>query len=1179
MAFSFPTSPTLNQTYTFGTKTWRFNGTGWVLVTGVDAAQSAWSTANLAYVNSNAATVLAQGAFDTANSKFDKAGGTITGNTFITKDLTVGGNLSVLGNTFSINAGSIQSNSTVLLLGIGNYATDALDIGFAGHYNAGVNAHTGLIRDSGTKEWYLFKGYQPEIVANNNIIISDPSFTVDTLHADLKGNTVLIKTIDILPYANSIYDKTNAAFNSANSGFLQANSAFIQTNAAFDLANAAYLSQNATGHYANSAFVHANAAYQSQNATGQYANSGFVHANASFNHANAAYAAANNVFPQIQPSYDTANAAFIKANSAFTYGNATANYTNSAFAVANSASTYANSAFAAANAAGSLPFVQFAANTANAAFIRANNSLDANNGGSVSGTILSTANVRADYVVANTGFASAAGASRLQLSDIGIVSLQVAGQEFKFGASGIEASTGIFGGSYGGNRLSLNNETNLRSDRYDVVKIQTGTDGTTPNEFIFSNNSLTVPGGITANGFTAGGINVVPKLVESYDQANSAFETANSASIYANGAFTATNVADGKAVASGNYANAAFIQANVGITHAQSAFIQANSAYESQNATGQYANSAFVQANAAFNHANASYAAANNVFPQIQPAYNTANAAFVRANNSLDANVGGSITGDVRITGNLIVTGNTVYANAQTVLIADNIITLNAAINQSAAPTMNAGIEVDRGNQPNVYVLWNETEQAWQFTNNGTTYENFGGGSAGVYANGAFIQANSASVYANGAFVSANLAWNHANAAFNKANTGGSGGANVELQILQTTADGTNSTYALGFTPSSANAIDVVSIGGIVQTQNLDYYITASNGSISFYEPPPVGEIIRVTGLQNIIPYYYDATNSAGAIVSSYNGVGDGTTNTFALGFQPASSISVFVTVGGIVQPESAYTTSNVSNTITFVDSPGLNENIRVVGFTKINPYYIQYVNSNVSVSVYETTANGNTTTFPLNFNPQAKEFLQVTIDGIVQPLSVYSVNTTANTITFDSAPSNNELVRVATFYTAVNTIAIQLAATNTTVSTFETTANGLVSTFALGFTPVSNQALVVAVDGVLQAPSTYSIDASANTITFDIAPVNNEYISVTTIGATNVYVVNDGSITYQKLGSSVTNILNYATDTANSALIYANAPFATANSAAIYANGAFVTANAAATTGKAIAMSIVFGG
>ena len=102
-----------------------------------------------------------------------------------------------------------------------------------------------------------------------------------------------------------------------------------------------------------------------------------------------------------------------------------------------------------------------------------------------------------------------------------------------------------------------------------------------------------------------------------------------------------------------------------------------------------------------------------------------------------------------------------------------------------------------------------------------------------------------------------------------------------------------------------------------------------------------------------------------------------------------------------------------------------------------------------------------------------------------------------------------------------------------------------------MGFMPVSNQALTVAIDGVLQAPSTYTINSQANTITFLTTPGNNEYISVVTIGATNVYVVNDGTITFNKLHPSTSAKINSAFDTANSA----------------------------ATTGKAIAMSIVFGG
>ena len=128
MAFSFPTSPTLNQTYTFGTKTWRFNGTGWVLVTGVDAAQSAWSTANLAYVNSNAATVLAQGAFDTANSKFDKVGGTTATAVAALGDSTTGGSQHAgwVKRTVGTGgrAGRIQYET---LVAIGSISSDASD--------------------------------------------------------------------------------------------------------------------------------------------------------------------------------------------------------------------------------------------------------------------------------------------------------------------------------------------------------------------------------------------------------------------------------------------------------------------------------------------------------------------------------------------------------------------------------------------------------------------------------------------------------------------------------------------------------------------------------------------------------------------------------------------------------------------------------------------------------------------------------------------------------------------------------------------------------------------------------------------------------------------------------------------------------------------------------------------
>lgn len=377
------------------------NGAIAVNLTQNNSITAAFAAANVADSKAVSAGSYANSAFAVANNEagvnatqntnisaaFNRANNALNANTggILTGDLSITGNLSVLGNTFTVSSTTIVANDTVIILGANNYTSDILDIGFAGHYNDGVNAHTGFIRDSGTKEWQLFEGYTQEIGANNNININDPSFKIATLNANVHATLIRIKGIDLLPYVNGAY---NAA--------------------------------------------------------------------------------------------------------------------NTADAKAVSAGSYANSAF-----------------------IRANNSLNANTGGSVSGTILSTANVRADYVVANTGFASAGGLSRLQLSDIGIVAVQVASQEFKFGASGIESSPGIFGGAFGGNKLSLNNETILVSDRFDLVKIQTGEDGTVKNEFSFANNVFIAPGEITSGSVVAGGINVVPTLIATHNTANAAFDKAN----------------------------------------------------------------------------------------------------------------------------------------------------------------------------------------------------------------------------------------------------------------------------------------------------------------------------------------------------------------------------------------------------------------------------------------------------------------------------------------------------------------------------------------------------------------------------------------------------------------------------------------------------------------------------
>ena len=85
---------------------------------------------------------------------------------------------------------------------------------------------------------------------------------------------------------------------------------------------------------------------------------------------------------------------------------------------------------------------------------------------------------------------------------------------------------------------------------------------------------------------------------------------------------------------------------------------------------------------------------------------------------------GGTVTVDdnLVVSGNLTVSGTTTTINTETLTVDDNIIVLNN--NATGAPTENAGIEVERGSSTNVALRWNETDDKWQITNDGSTYGN-----------------------------------------------------------------------------------------------------------------------------------------------------------------------------------------------------------------------------------------------------------------------------------------------------------------------------------------------------------------------------------------------------------------------------------------------------------------------
>jgi hypothetical protein len=118
---------------------------------------------------------------------------TAVGAQIIATDLQIAGNLIVSGTATYVNTSIVQTNDSLIQLASNNTVGDVIDIGFVGLYNNGANVMTGLIRDAGDKNYYLFKDVSASSLSANNI--SNNLFTVAntaTLYANLNANTATI---------------------------------------------------------------------------------------------------------------------------------------------------------------------------------------------------------------------------------------------------------------------------------------------------------------------------------------------------------------------------------------------------------------------------------------------------------------------------------------------------------------------------------------------------------------------------------------------------------------------------------------------------------------------------------------------------------------------------------------------------------------------------------------------------------------------------------------------------------------------------------------------------------------------------------------------------------------------------------------------------------------------------
>jgi len=181
----------------------------------VQGGQVAFAQANAAFDKANTATTIAQGAFDTANTKFASAGGTISG------DVAITGNLIISGNTITQDVENISTEDSLIKLAANN-AGDAIDIGFYGQYNEDGIKYAGLIRDA-SDEGKIFRLFADETTDPSGNVVSYETVNRATLDANIIADTVEIRGFNVLDKTNSAFDLANTATNTAQAAFDLAN--------------------------------------------------------------------------------------------------------------------------------------------------------------------------------------------------------------------------------------------------------------------------------------------------------------------------------------------------------------------------------------------------------------------------------------------------------------------------------------------------------------------------------------------------------------------------------------------------------------------------------------------------------------------------------------------------------------------------------------------------------------------------------------------------------------------------------------------------------------------------------------------------------------------------------------------------------------------------------------------
>ena len=153
--------------------------------------------------------------FSGTNNEIEVAESSGTVTIGLPNNVTISGNLTVSGDTTTVNTATLAVEDPLIALATGNNSADAVDIGMYGLYDTSgsQDLYGGLFRDAGDGKWKLFKDNQAAPTTTVNT--SGTGYAVATLVANIEATTATLGGVDILSTTNT-KTITNKTINASN---------------------------------------------------------------------------------------------------------------------------------------------------------------------------------------------------------------------------------------------------------------------------------------------------------------------------------------------------------------------------------------------------------------------------------------------------------------------------------------------------------------------------------------------------------------------------------------------------------------------------------------------------------------------------------------------------------------------------------------------------------------------------------------------------------------------------------------------------------------------------------------------------------------------------------------------------------------------------------------------------